>query len=68
VNAISQNLVLTTNVGWYMDRANLIVSQIHNFLALNTNDVVVRFGHCVVPNAFVNGCQTRNDTAFLECV
>ena len=68
VNAVSQDLILTTNVVWDMDWANLFVSQIYDFLTPNTNNVVVRFGQYVIPNAFVNGCQTRDETAFLKCI
>ena len=58
MNAISQNRVLTANVVWDTDRANLIVSQIHNFLAPNTNNVVMRFGHWVITNTLMNRSQT----------
>ncbi len=66
MNAVSENLILTTNVRRDADCAYLIVTQIHDLLALNANDVVVGLGHYVVTNAFVNGRQTRDDAALLE--
>ncbi len=68
MNAVSQNLIFTTNVRRDMDRADLIVSQIHNFLAPNTNNVVVGFGHDVVSNAFMDWRQARDDAVLFECI
>jgi hypothetical protein len=68
VNAVPQDPVLPPDVRGEMDGTDLIIDQVHNVLAPDTNNMMMGLGLYVVTDSLMDRSQTGDYSVFLECV